>query len=158
MGLKANLGASLMMACMAVATADQANAASADKRSFPAKGTKTCRITQYSSKYQSEKGNPSTRTLPRPSVNKNGSVDMGFAEDLYPGTKLYFLIDGRRYVGPAGYKVGLDKRAVEALKKDPVVQYTFTRWPYRNELNGADVIEGFDAAYQDCLQFMKSGA
>lgn len=147
--------ATAVLVCLSALSIANANAASADKRSFPAKGTKSCKITQYGSKYQAEKGNPNTRTLPRPTVNKNGSVEMGFAEDLFPGTKLYFLIGGKRYAGPAGYMLPLDKAAVDALKKDPVIQFTFTRWPYRNEINGSDVIEGFDAAYQDCLAFMK---
>lgn len=143
-------------ACVALSLAlmGPASAASADKRSSPAKGTKTCRISQYQSPYLAAHGNPNAITYPRPWVNKNGSVEMGFAEDLYPGTKIYYLIAGHRYSGPAGYMVALDKFAVEALKKDPVIEYTFTRWPYRNEINGADIIEGFEAAYKDCVAFM----
>lgn len=127
---------------------------SADKQSSPAKGTKTCKISQYDSKYIAEHGNLTAFTLPRPYVHKDGSVEMGLADETYPGTKVYYLIGGHRYSGNAGYMVPIDRAAVEALKKDPVIQFTFSRWPYRAEINGADVIEGFDAAYRDCLQFL----
>lgn len=133
-----------------------AMAASADKRSSPAKGTKTCRISQYKSKYLDEHGNITAYTLPRPSVSRDGSVEMGLADETYPGTKVYYLIGAHRYSGQAGYMVSIDRAGVEALKKDPVIQFTFSRWPYRAEINGADVIEGFDAAYKDCLAFFKT--
>lgn len=146
----------LALLALLVANSGEAEAASADKRSSPAKGTKTCKISQYDSKYIAEHGNLTAYTLPRPSVNKDGSVEMGFADQTYPGTKVYYLIGTHRYSGDAGYMVRIDGAGVEALKKDPVIQFTFSRWPYRTEINGSDVIEGFAAAYDDCLKFLKS--
>jgi hypothetical protein len=130
-------------------------ASGADKQSSPAKGTKTCKISQYDSAYLNAHGNVTAFTLPRPYVSKDGSVQMGLAEDTYPGTKVYYLIGTHRYSGDAGYMVPIDKAGVEYLKKDPVIQFTYAHWPYRNEINGADVIEGFDAAYKDCLSFLR---
>lgn len=130
--------------------------AGADKRSSPAKGTKSCKISQYDSKYIAEHGNITAFTLPRPFVHKDGSVEMGLADETYPGTRVYYLIAGHRYSGDAGYMVPLDRVAVEALKKDPVIHFTFSRWPYRAEINGTDIIEGFQAAYKDCLLFLNS--
>jgi hypothetical protein len=132
-------------------------ASGADKQSSPAKGTRTCKISQYDSKYIANHGNLTAFTLPRPFVHKDGSVEMGLADETYPGTKVYYLIGDHRYSGQAGYMVPIDRAGVDALKKDPVIQFTFSRWPYRAEINGADVIEGFDASYKDCLKFLNGG-
>lgn len=132
--------------------------ASAEKRSFPAKGEKTCTINQYASAHLNALGHTSSRTLPRVSVDKNGSISMSLAEDTYPGSKIYLLIDGHRYSGLERFYIPLDKTALAALKAEKVIEFTYTNWPYRRDINGSDVLEDFASAYDDCLIFLGSPA
>lgn len=146
----------LILAVLAMTIAAPAAAATGvEKKTFPAKGTKSCRIGQWGGSYQTAKGNPSVRTLPRPYVQRDGSVQMGFAEDLFPGSKVYYLIGDKRYVGDASHLVPIDRKGVQELKKGALIQYTFTRWPHRNEINGADIIDDFAVHYDDCAAFMR---
>ncbi len=139
-----------------VLTTTAADAASwADKRTSPAKGTKTCTVSLISqSKYLEAHGYPNSRSLSKVLVSKNGSISMGLSEDKYPGSKVYFLIGKHRYVGDGGYYVSVDSAGLQALRNGEVIQFTYTNWPYRAEINGADVLEDFETAYQDCVSFL----
>jgi hypothetical protein len=145
------------LAAILALTAQVADAASwVDKRTSPAKGTKTCTISQISqSKYLEEHGYSNSLSLPKVLVAKNGTISMGLREDKYPGSKVYFLLGKHRYVGNAGFYVPINSAGLQALKNGEVIQFTFTNWPYRGEINGADVLEDFDTAYQECVSFLR---
>jgi hypothetical protein len=88
----------------------------------PAKGEYTCTIRQH----------PKGLSL---RVNQNGTVGITVRHETYPGTRIYFLIDGRRYSGPEGTFVPLDQHAIEALKRGAVVDYAWQAWPSNREHN-----------------------
>lgn len=128
-----------------------------DKRDHQAKGTKTCTIEQMSGSYLEKQGNP-YRKSPKLRVEKDGGVLIAAGEETYPGTKVYFLIAGHRYSGDAGYFTRLDRSAVDALRKQALLQFTFTRWPSRTEISVDDIIDGFEKAYNECRQFLGGAA
>ena len=75
-------------------------------------------------------------------------------DDTYPGSMQYFMIDGRRFSSRSGYYADLNAAAVAALKQDPIIDFTYTDWPYRNEISRKDVFSGFAKAYDDCVRFL----
>lgn len=132
----------------------------ADKESSPAKGTKTCHVRQYGSAHlnslrKAEEAKFGMSTVPRMSdlfarVWADGRVGLAVSEDTYPGTHAYFLAGGKRYSGDGeGYTT------VPATAAEGLVQFTYTSWPYRNEISREDVLGGFRAAYAECLAFLK---
>jgi len=82
-------------------------------------------------------------------VYQDGTVGLAVNEDTYPGTNAYFLVDGKRYSGDGDGYVKVPAAAAGGL-----VQYTYTNWPYRNEVNREDVLGGWDAAYAECVAFL----
>lgn len=136
-------------------------AAFADKDSSPAKGTKTCHVRQYTSAHleqlraAEEARFNGMSTVPYTSdifakVWPDGSVGLAVNEDVYPGTDAYFLVGGKRYSGDGDGYV-----KVPAADAGGLVQYTYTNWPYRNEVSREDQFGDWDAAYAECLAFLK---
>jgi hypothetical protein len=143
----------------------QADGAFADKKELAAKGERQCRIAQFTSPYldaehraaEAKAGVPfymQTMSYLKFRVLKSGAIMVAMSEDIYPGSTFYFLIDGKRYSGPAKYYLQLDARALAALKQDKLFDFTYTNWPYRNEINRKDIFTGFSRAYDDCLAFL----
>jgi hypothetical protein len=139
---------------------------SADMETSEARGTKTCHVKQYTSAYLAKQRiNVTTRTVSHYAtdmsdvfvrVYKNGSAGIAVSEDTYPGTNAFFLIDGKRYVADGDSYASLDKQGIDALKKDSIIKFSWTNWPYRNEVNREDIIAGFEKSYNDCVNFLNS--
>ena len=133
----------------------------ADKESSPAKGTKTCHVRQLESAHldqlrAGEQAKFGMSTQPYISelfakVWPDGSVGLAVNEDTYPGTDAYFLVGGKRYSGDGDGYV-----KVPASAAGGVVQYTYTSWPYRSEISREDAFGGWEAAYQECLAFLRA--
>jgi hypothetical protein len=136
----------------------------AEMKTSEARGTKTCHIKQYTSAHLAKKRiDPATKTVSYYGtdmsdvfvrVYKDGLAGIAVTEDTYPGTNAYFLINGNRYVADGDSYASLDRKAIDALKKDPVIKFSWTNWPYRNEVNRDDVIAGFSNSYQKCVDFL----
>lgn len=163
MGFKATLA----FACIITIAATHGihAAASAEPRSSPAKGDHRCVIKQHSSEYlvrehelaKAQTGVSfymQTMSYLAFKVLKSGAVLVSMKEDVYPGSNFYFMIDGKRYSGPASHYVQLDSFALSALKQDRLIDFTYTNWPYRNEISRKDIFSGFSQAYEECLTFL----
>lgn len=134
----------------------------------PAKGEKKCTISQLESEFLTNYYNRAFGNISanRPAlglkagsalvfrVYKNGRLTVSFSRDTYPGSKLYVLVDGKRYIGDANRQLPLDARAIAALKQDKLIDYTYTGWPGRDENNMQDIFAGFAEAYEKCVAFM----
>jgi hypothetical protein len=151
--------ASLAFATSACARAD------AEPKSSPAKGTKECLIGQPRSEFVAERHAEVVRKMgvkfyePMTSrlkfrVLKSGSVTVSITDDVFPGTKVYFMVGGKRYAGGARQQLRLDGHALTALKQDQPIDFTYTIWPYRNEVNRKDAFSGFAAAYDECRRYL----
>jgi hypothetical protein len=128
----------------------------AEKVESPARGTRTCRVKQYTSHFRKREGlGLGDTALGVQVIVQKGQSYIGLAEDIYPGSTVYFLIDGHRYSGRAGRGIPLDSTGLAALKKDPVIDVSWRNWPYGHEANSKEVLEGFSKAYADCLSFLK---
>jgi len=140
--------------------------ARADKTNSEAKGTKTCVIRQWPSAYKTKAAMGSAiaggvrsyykMSNTNISVARDGRIGIAVTEDIYPGTKQYFLIGGKRYSGKGDHYVWLDAAAKTALTEGKVIKYNWQDWPYRAEHNDEDAYAGFNAAYQECLSFLRS--
>lgn len=138
----------------------------AEKKNSEARGTKSCHVKQWQSAYLARKRiDTVTRTVSHYSsdmsdvfvrVYANGRVGIAVTEDTYPGTNAYFLIAGKRYSADGDSYASLDSHALDALKRDEVIKFSWTNWPYRNEVNREDVLAGFKQAYDDCLGFLRT--
>lgn len=159
MGIKAAVAAAIV--AMAIPNAASAKA-SANVTSSPAKGETKCLIKQLTSEYLTKEHEAAkakagisfymqTMSYLTFRVQKSGAVLVAMNEDIYPGSTFYFMIDGKRYSGRAGYYVQLDSPALNALRQDKLIDFTYTHWPYRNEISRKDVFSGFSAAYDECL-------
>lgn len=132
----------------------------ADKQSSPAKGTKTCHVRQYTSAHleslrAAENAKYGMSTIPYTSdlfarVWADGKVGLAVSEDTYPGSKAYFLAGGKRYSGDGDGYVTVPAKAAGEL-----VQFTYTSWPYGSEISREDQLGGWDAAYAECLAFLR---
>lgn len=140
----------------------------AEMETSEARGTKSCHIKQYTSAHLAKKRiDPATHTVSHYAsdmsdvfvrVYKNGTVGIAVSEDTYPGTNAYFLIDGKRYIADGDNYAPLDHKATEALKKDAIIKFSWTNWPYRNEINKDDIIAGFEKSYRQCVDFLNGKA
>ncbi|MBB3944705.1 hypothetical protein GGQ73_000630 [Rhizobium skierniewicense] len=136
----------------------------AEMETSEARGTKTCHVKQYTSAHLAKKRiDPATQKVSSYGTDmsdvfvriyKDGSAGIAVTEDTYPGTNAYFLIEGKRYVADGDNYASLDRKAIDALKKDPVIKFSWTNWPYRNEVDKDDVIAGFSKSYQQCVDFL----
>lgn len=136
-------------------------AAMAEKHDSPARGTRTCYVKQYQSEYldaarAAEVARYGMSTQPDVSalyarIGKGGSVGLSVAEDTYPGTRIYFRVGGKSYSGRADRFVAVP---AAALMGGQPVQYSYTGWPYGNDVDGEDALGGFAAAYADCRAFL----
>jgi hypothetical protein len=153
------IGLLLLWSTQAYAVAD------ARPRSSPAKGTKDCVIAQSTSEHLTKRHEDAvakarvhfymqTSSYLKFSVQKSGSVNVSIAEDTYPGSKFYFMIDGKRYSGEARYQLPLDAAALAALKADKLIQFTYTDWPHRTEISRDDIFSEFTKAYDECRKFL----
>ena len=130
--------------------------------SSPARGTKKCTITQIWSGYKMRKAGAASPHSEKHSshfmahVFKDGSVGLAVSASTYPGSKVYFRLGGKRYTGDARHYVKMNRAALDALKSDQVVQFSWKDWPYGSEENDEDVLTGFSAAYDKCAAFLKS--
>lgn len=131
--------ASCALLAAAPAWADQAYA---KKRNSEARGAKSCTVRGFIAFVVK--------------VNRNGSAAVTITKDKFPGSWQYFLIGGKRYSGPSDRWVGLDTHALNALKGDAAVKYSYQNWPYRTEGNGEDILSGFKAAYDECIAFLRA--
>jgi hypothetical protein len=68
------------------------------------------------------------------------------------------MIDGVRYSSDAKYQLRLDTKALTALKQDKLIDFTYTTWPYRNEVSRKDVFSDFANAFDECLKFPRTTA
>lgn len=137
----------------------------ADKRSSPARGTEVCLVKQLTSAYLTRKKLnderetgyyiPAGTTDFYVKVERSGVAKISVSEDTYPGTMQYFLIAGRRYSSPEDEYVTLDNHALAALHAEQIVQFSWTDWPYGASHDGADILAGFTAAYNECLAFLR---
>lgn len=139
--------------------------ASADKTTSEARGTKTCIIRQYRSAYLARKkieeahsyGMTGGITMSNihARVFKDGSVGLAVSKNTYPGTASFFMIDGRRYTADGDSYAMIGRDSIESLKRDAVIKFSWTTWPYRNEANAEDAFGGFSTAYDECIAFLK---
>lgn len=131
----------------------------------PAKGEKSCVISQLTSEFLERRKDElhansrvkfyvQTMSSLKFSVKRNGSIAVSVVEDKYPGTRVYFMVDGKRYVGDAGYQLPLDSHALTALKQEKQVDFTYTAWPDRNEISRQDVFSDFAKAHTDCVEYL----
>lgn len=137
----------------------------AEKQESEARGKKSCHVKQYQSAYLASKRiDQVNKTVSHYAtdmsdvfvrVYKNGSAGIAVTEDTYPGTNAYFLIGGKRYSDDGDNYASLDSRAIEALKRDEVIKFSWTNWPYRNEVNREDVLAGFRNSYDQCVDFLR---
>jgi hypothetical protein len=159
------VAAAMAIGSLLISPAPVFAAADARPRSSPAKGTKDCVIGQYTSEHLEKQHKDAvakagvqfymkTSSYLKFSVQKSGSVNVSIAEDTYPGSKFYFMIDGKRYSGEARYQLPLDATALAALKAEKLIQFTYTDWPHRTEISRDDVFSGFSKAYDECRQFL----
>lgn len=155
----------VIAAIIALASPLLAQAAEVQKSSPPAKGTKSCVISQWESPFLKERHERDRRSSGVPfyartsseikfSVLKGGSLTVSVVADAYPGTKIYFLIGGKRYSGSQRFQLPLDKAALASLRRDEKINFTYTSWPYRTEMNREDIFSGFSRAYDECRSFM----
>jgi hypothetical protein len=139
--------------------------ASAQTKTSPAKGEKSCLIKQYNSEYleryaaeQKAKAGISfyikTTSYIAFNVLRTGAVAITMSEDTYPGSTEYFMIEGRRYSTRSGSWAALDPAALAALKQDKLIDFTYALWPERNEVSRKDVFSGFTKAYDECIAFL----
>lgn len=144
---------------------DKLNSVStAEMETSEARGTKTCHIRQYTSAHLAKKRIDTTTKTVRyyasdmsdvfVRVYRDGSAGIAVTDDTYPGTNAYFLIDGKRYVADGDNYASLDRKAIDALRADPIIKFSWTNWPYRNEVNKDDAIAGFSKSYQQCVDFL----
>lgn len=164
MGIKAALTIlSVLIGCLAHTAANAA--ADARPKDSPAKGEKSCSIGQLTSEFLERQHDDAvakagvhfymkTSSYLRFSVSRSGAITVSIAEDTFPGSKFYFLIDGKRYAGEAHYQLPLDQKALSALKQDKQIDFTYTGWPDRNEMSRQDIFSGFTKAYDECLAFL----
>jgi hypothetical protein len=96
-----------------------------------------------------------TVSIVQVNVLSSGAVQISVREDTYPGSTVYFLIDEKRYSGRADLWLKIDAHALAALKAEKKIDTVWTKWPYRREINDADVLAGFTKSYEDCLIHMK---
>jgi hypothetical protein len=153
-------------AVLLVALAGPAAAKSeARKIDAPAKGAKSCVIDQIDSEFLQQLHKETSQRLGvkfymktssylKFRVLPSGALSVSIAEDTYPGSRFYFMVDGSRYSGDARYQIALDSKAAMALKQDKPVDFTYTIWPYRNEVSRKDVFSGFTAAYDECRAYL----
>lgn len=158
MGTKATLA---LLLCLA-SSGEGFAAATAQVTSSPAKGETKCVIKQHRSEYLTTQheiakmraGIPfymQTMSYLNFRVLKSGALLVGMNEDTYPGSTFYFMINGKRYSGRASYYIQLDTAALSALRKDELIDFTYTHWPNRNEISRKDIFSGFSIAYDECL-------
>lgn len=163
------LAGSIATLASILTSASAYGSADARTRTSPAKGTKDCVISQSASEYLEQKYQEIKATAGVPfymkkssymkfTVLRSGGVNVSIAENTYPGSKFYFMIDGKRYSGDARYQLPLDAKAVAALRADKLINFTYTGWPDRNEMSREDIFAGFSAAYTECLTFLGAGS
>jgi hypothetical protein len=145
---------------------DLQSKAYADKKTSPAKGTKTCLVKQWTSAHQTKKYHESAQRIGSVlnymtqssnihfRVDRNGSLGVAVGESTYPGMRSYFLIGEQRYSAD-GDRYADVTTALPLLRKEAVIKYAWHKWPYRNEVNQEDVFAGFSEAYDQCLRFLR---
>lgn len=140
----------------------------AEKQTSPAKGTRTCRIKQYTSAHKAKAHWEQARTSeynfyssPMSNVHfrieRSGNVGVAVGESTFPGLKSFFLIEGARFSADGDHYADVTA-AVPSLRKDAVIKYAWHKWPYRNEINEEDAFAGFADAYEECLKFLRGAS
>lgn len=130
---------SILLAMLLASVASQASAAAmADMQTNPAKGTKSCLV-----------WDPIAEVFAQ--VYADGGVGLTVATDTDPRQPIYFLIDGERYAGPSTDFVRV---SADALRGDPLIDYSYTRWPTGAEIIEQVTITEFAGAYDQCVGFL----
>lgn len=143
----------------------RADGAFADTKELPAKGERQCRVAQLTSPFLEAEHLAAnakagiafymqTSSYVKFRVLLSGALLVAMSEQTYPGSKFYFMIDGKRYSGPSASYLQLDPHAVAALKSEKPFDFTYTDWPDRTEISRKDVFAGFSKALDECLVFL----
>lgn len=128
--------------------------ARAHKTYSPARDEMKCLIEQSDSAYLAAKDRLSTRSRIYVRVLNRRQSGLSVRADKAFGSSLYALINGRRFFAKAGEYVLLDSKAIADLRKDPVIYVSWTK-PGGGNVDHADVLAGFAAAYDDCVAYME---
>lgn len=162
MGTKATLAAVISLL---VGNSSANASAFAETKSSTAKGEKTCLIKQLTSEYLEKEAAEAkaragisfyvkTSSYLTFKVQKSGTAMIAVNEDTFPGSTVYFMIDGKRFSSPSGLYAQLNAPALAALRQDKLIDFTYTGWPDRHEISRKDVFRGFTKAFDDCLTFL----
>jgi hypothetical protein len=157
------------LALLAVTPQIASASSEARPRTAPAKGTKECVIAQSRSEFLSARHEDNVRKAGVTFYEKttsylkfrvlpSGVITVSITEDTYPGSKFYFMVAGKRYSGQSQYQLPLDGNALAALKQDKLIDFTYTTWPYKNEVSRQDIFSGFATAYDECRSFLGNGS
>lgn len=79
---------------------------------------------------------------------------MTAGREHYPGSNIYFLIDGKRYSTPQNKGYVLDAAIMGALFRDLPAAVSWTGWPYGETKQSVVTLTGFTAAFEECRAFL----
>ncbi len=130
----------LAVMCLLLPAAPAAAQAIADPVENPARGTKSCLVLS-----------PTSNVFA--SVEPDGTIGLAVEADTDPRSNIYFMIHEKRYAGPSSVFLSMP---AEPLLDDPVIDFSYTDWPHGAEIIGETTIDGFAAAYRECVEFLQS--
>lgn len=108
-------------------------------RDLKAKGTRQCSITNFSGiAVESESGTPWRIVV---------------TKDIYPGTRVFFLVAGKRYSGTEP-GIRLTAEMLAALRAEASIEANYTDWPYRSDQGITTTLAGFATDYDRCVRYL----